>query len=319
MLMKDFYYNERNIKLRVKKQRRDTMKKLEMKFKGESGVYKISNIVNEKVYIGSACDLYRRSKEHLIMLTNNKHDNPYLQNAWNIHGKEHFNLEIIEFVPDRANLLNREQYWMDITNCYNRIYGYNISPTAGSTLGLKHSKEARRNNSLAKRGVFASISVSKASAIKQKLNEGYGIAEIATQLNVPYDTVTSIRKGRTFTYVDPQIYVEEINLKNTLDPTKDIPEIKRLLSLGFRVNDLSEMFNVNYRTISAIKNNLNWKEVGEEVIAPRRRKRLSVKTVIEIKNMIEQGLTNKEIAHKFNTLRSTISDIRRGYIWKNIK
>jgi group I intron endonuclease len=137
------------------------------------------------------------------MLKEIKHDNQYLQNAWNLHGREYFSFEIIEIVLDRTDLLKREQYWMDITNCYERAYGYNISPTSGSTLGLKHSKEARRNNSLAKRGVFASISVSKASAIKQKLSEGYGIAEISNLLNVPYDTVTSIRKGRTFTYVDP--------------------------------------------------------------------------------------------------------------------
>jgi DNA-binding NarL/FixJ family response regulator len=79
------------------------------------------------------------------------------------------------------------------------------------------------------------------------------------------------------------------------------------------------MFNVNYRTISSIKNNINWKDVGEEVTAPRRRKRLSEQTVREIKKMIKQGQRNKEIAEKFNVLRSTISDIRRGHSWKHLK
>lgn len=295
------------------------MKQLEVKFKGKPGIYKISNSVDKKVYVGSACDLYRRSKEHFKMLSENKHDNPYLQNAWNLHGGGNFSFEIIELVLDRTDLLKREQYWMDITKCYERAYGYNISPTSGSTLGLKHTKEARRNNSMAKRGVFASISVSTASTIKQKLNEGFGIAEISKLLNVPYNTVRSIRKGSTFTYVEPQINVKELNLRVTLDPTKEVVEIKRLLILGFRVKDIAKLFNVSHRTISAIKNNINWKDVGEEVTSPRRRKKLTEQTVREIKKMLKNGHSNKEIAEKFDTLRSTISDIKRGYIWEEIE
>ncbi|QNF29641.1 GIY-YIG nuclease family protein [Metabacillus elymi] len=294
------------------------MELLTRDYKHTSGIYQIKQISSNKVYIGSAQDLYRRCKDHFRMLSNNNHDNQYLQNSWNCNGSKSFCFEVLELVSNINELLLREQYWLDKKKCYLRDTGYNISPTAGSTLGVRHSNDSKSKNSLAKRGVYASISEEAASNIKQMLNEGKGILYISQALSVNYDTVASIRKGRTFTYVEPQIDTIKLNFKNNLDPFKDVIEIKRLLNMGYKVKDLAEKFTVNYRTISSIKNNIIWRNVGEEIKIHRRRKRLTKQNVISIKRLIEQGLSNKEIAEKYNTLRSTISDIRRGHSWKHI-
>ena len=48
----------------------------------DSGVYKITNIVNNKVYIGSSKELKNRITKHLWLLKNNRHDNIYLQKSY---------------------------------------------------------------------------------------------------------------------------------------------------------------------------------------------------------------------------------------------
>lgn len=63
-------------------------------------------------------------------MKNNKHYNPYLQNAWNKYGEENFVFEIIEIVENENILRNREQHYIDIFNSSNRNFGYNISQYA---------------------------------------------------------------------------------------------------------------------------------------------------------------------------------------------
>jgi hypothetical protein len=93
------------------------------------GVYKIYHVAKADVfYIGSAsgnrnvkaCQkgFYRRFLEHLYYLEHNKHDSKYLQNVVNKYGIEGLRFEIIEVVNsiDRAYILEREQYYLDLLN-----------------------------------------------------------------------------------------------------------------------------------------------------------------------------------------------------------
>lgn len=120
------------------------------------GIYSITNIKNNKRYIGQASSFYRRFGVHLSTLRNNKHDNIYLQNSWNKYGEESFKFEILEELEiiDKNVLAEREQYWMDYYNCYDRDYGYNINPssTENPMLGQTHTEEARKKISEAAKG-----------------------------------------------------------------------------------------------------------------------------------------------------------------------
>jgi len=107
-------------------------------------IYKITNIINNKIYIGSASFYDKRKGTHISRLRNNTHKNRYLQSSYNKHGENNFKFEIIEYVNSQRQLLNREQYWLDLTECYNRNIGYNISKTAGSNLGNKMSEESKK-------------------------------------------------------------------------------------------------------------------------------------------------------------------------------
>jgi group I intron endonuclease len=112
-----------------------------------STVYSIVHIVSGKPYIGSAIDADKRFSEHKFDLIHNHHDNLRLQNAWNKYGSDAFEFKILEEVLDPANLLEREQYWMDKLRSYDRAKGFNIRKKAESNFGLKHTPETRKKMS----------------------------------------------------------------------------------------------------------------------------------------------------------------------------
>jgi group I intron endonuclease len=131
-----------------------------------SAVYKIKNLINKKVYIGSSVDVKARLCKHRNTLLKNKHKNSHLQHSFNKYSAENFSFEVYDEIaiffekPTRKekkalkeNILFFEQLWMDNFESYNQEKGYNLSPTAGSQLGIKHSKEAKERMSAAKLGI----------------------------------------------------------------------------------------------------------------------------------------------------------------------
>ena len=59
-----------------------------------SGIYKIENLIDGKVYIGQSINILRRLADHKSSLKYNRHHNGYLQRAYNKYGKE--NTEILK-------------------------------------------------------------------------------------------------------------------------------------------------------------------------------------------------------------------------------
>lgn len=103
-----------------------------------SGIYQIRNTVNGKRYIGSAKSFHTRWAKHRSTLRQGKHHSRRLQNAYNKHGKKAFVFEIL-MVCVKEDLLFYEQRALD------RLQPkYNMSPTAGNTLGVACGPERRR-------------------------------------------------------------------------------------------------------------------------------------------------------------------------------
>jgi group I intron endonuclease len=98
------------------------------------GIYKITNLVNNKVYIGSSIDCYRRLEfEH----KKGTASNTLLQRAITKYGINNFRFEIIECclsqdtdILTKQYLVERESNWIEYFDALNRSRGYNIeSPT----------------------------------------------------------------------------------------------------------------------------------------------------------------------------------------------
>ena len=77
-----------------------------------SGIYILTNNINGKRYIGSSNNIRKRLWKHRSLLRHNKHENQYLQNAWNKYGENSFTFVVLEKCEIDV-LLQREQYYID--------------------------------------------------------------------------------------------------------------------------------------------------------------------------------------------------------------
>lgn len=114
-------------------------------------IYKITNKINDKCYIGSAVNLTDRWRKHIKTLEGGNHHSIKLQRAWNKYGKDNFIFEIIDATDCKKRLIPDEQYWIDAFSSSSNE-GYNICPTAGSQLGFKHSEKTKLRISQVQKG-----------------------------------------------------------------------------------------------------------------------------------------------------------------------
>lgn len=116
----------------------------------KKGIYKIKCLENNKIYIGSSKNIEKRINTHIKRLRKNTHINEFLQNSWNKYGEISFSFEIIEECSEDS-LIEREQFWMDSTKCYNNEFGFNACNKADRPSGYKHTEESKTKMSLIKK------------------------------------------------------------------------------------------------------------------------------------------------------------------------
>jgi group I intron endonuclease len=113
------------------------------------GIYKIVNIKNGKIYVGSTVNFKCRWRNHLSALVKGTHESYHLQNAFNKYRREFFIFLIEEVIKIenkkelKIELKKKEQYWVDHYKSNNEKYGYNIRIIIESNLGIKHRKESK--------------------------------------------------------------------------------------------------------------------------------------------------------------------------------
>lgn len=90
------------------------------------GIYKITNQINGKVYIGQSVKIKSRWKQHKQEAKSNRR-NTFLYNAMRKYGLDNFSFEVIEECEE--NQLNeREIYWISYYDSFNKEKGYNMTP-----------------------------------------------------------------------------------------------------------------------------------------------------------------------------------------------
>jgi group I intron endonuclease len=67
-----------------------------------------------------------------------------MQRSYEKHGIDAFTFEVLELVPALADLILREQHWIDTLNATDKSGGYNVRLKAESRLGMRHSEEAKQ-------------------------------------------------------------------------------------------------------------------------------------------------------------------------------
>lgn len=112
-------------------------------------IYKITNILNGKVYIGQTTrKLKYRWRDHILLSTRPINPKtPLITRALQKNGVENFTIEVVEEVPD-AQLDDREIFHITTNNSMNRDFGYNMTAGGIRTIWTPEMRLAARNRQL---------------------------------------------------------------------------------------------------------------------------------------------------------------------------
>ena len=162
-----------------------------------SGIYIITNDINNKVYVGQATDCYRRWIGHLWDAKNlDTRQGSGVDYAIAKYGEEHFKISLLEQVDDVALLDEREIYWIDKYNSYEE--GYNRTRGGHQLHGEDHPR--------------AKISEADVINIRDMYNAHYKFSEVL-ELYKDHDIqergLQKIWKGETWTLTHMDVYTPE--------------------------------------------------------------------------------------------------------------
>lgn len=160
-------------------------------------IYKITNSINSKVYIGQTWGPIRtRFAVHKNL---NKKGSIKLQNAFNKYGKDNFKIELVTLTHTQSCADYWEQYFI---KKYDSIsFGYNLKD--GGHHG-KYSAEAKRKMSLARQGMKLSEETkknisesSKGKIFSQKTRERISVARTGIlHTDVTKNKMSIVHKGK---------------------------------------------------------------------------------------------------------------------------
>jgi len=123
---------------------------LEMKDnKGKSGVYKILNTVNGKMYIGRTKDFYKRYYQYVsdVKTRNIDRINRYLEASFHKYGFDKFSFTVLEFCTIEE-CPEKELYWIQELNTTQRNKGYNLRTDTGTCMITHPETSALISNNL---------------------------------------------------------------------------------------------------------------------------------------------------------------------------
>jgi group I intron endonuclease len=126
-----------------------------MKFKHEgnllkSGIYKITNTINQRIYIGSTKLFKIRHSQHTYALRKQRHSNKFLQADFNKCGEDAFIFELIEITDGKTKeerLLIEEKYLEKYYDSCNTCYNFVTKATSSEGHSFKNLEETKRKMS----------------------------------------------------------------------------------------------------------------------------------------------------------------------------
>lgn len=150
------------------------------------GIYKYTNKLNGKIYIGRSVNITKRKWEHL----NNPSPYSYFDQVLKKLGEEAFDFEIIEECTI-DNIKEREKYWINFYKCCvsdNRENGYNLT----------HGGEEYKSEE----NPWSKLSVLQVQEIIEKLKTTtISIQQLAKEYKVHYNTISDINRCKTWSWL----------------------------------------------------------------------------------------------------------------------
>lgn len=249
-------------------------------------IYKIKCLKNKKIYIGSSKDTIKRWNTHKCLLRKNKHHCSRLQKAWNKYGEQNFSFYIIEILPTSDFLIDKEQFWIDYYDSYN--LGFNGRPKAENNHHHVWTDEQR--------------------AAQSKRMTGRKINMTQEQKHL-----RSIQ------------FRGENNTKSILNEDY-VRDIVLMSNNGMNAMAIGRRLGINHSTVMNVLDRRTWNHVTSDLDIKKPspkgsghpNSKLTENQVLEIKQRIKNGETQKNIAKDYDIAAGTVGNIKRGESWSHL-
>jgi len=242
------------------------------------GIYKIENLVNGKVYIGSSINIKERWRRHKKDLRKNKHHSIYLQRSWDKYGEVNFKFEVVELLINKEELLEKEQLYIDKYDSYNN--GYNINEFAdrhelSTETKIKIGKSSKGRNVGDKNKTSKINEIIALKIIDDLQNTDLNVCDIALKYKCSQGIVHHIHHHKSWIYLTENVIFPKKNTnyagkRSRLNNEKVLLIIKDLLDCKTN-KEIILSHNVTNNIIHNIRTKHTWKNLSIDIVFPNRR------------------------------------------------
>lgn len=188
-------------------------------------LYRITNQVNQKNYIGQTVNDKTRWTAHKSFAKNAEKTGQYIHRAMAKYGVDNFTYEVIAVCLTQEDANEIESILITQYNCRNKQYGYNVMPGGKNISGPDHPNYGKIHSEETKQ--------KRSQTMKQKCADGW----VPKTLFVTDSDATRYWQGKE----SPR----KITLSND-----DVKSIIELYLAGQTVKDISERMKIDDRIIS---------------------------------------------------------------------
>ena len=293
--------------------------------KKTSGIYRITCLATDKIYIGSSTSVQRRFYQHRTELKHNTHVNPHLQNAFNKYGMRNFIFEILEECSVEE-LQDLEKKYLDELQPFGNK-GFNIDRDPVRIEMAEETKEKIRQ---------AKLGTTYSEESKQKMSDS---AKARFESQEERDKLSRAHRGKTHSEEtrkkmseSRKAYLAEndhpmLGATHTEEHKQKISE-----TLKGRSRDPENTKKIIETKKANGTFNLSRTKSDEEkakISATMKEKykgkannsaKLTVEEVKEIKRLLQEGISRKEICERISTATYVmVGKIARRERWNHIK
>lgn len=250
-----------------------------MPYKKIIGIYKIENLINNKVYIGSSISIMNRFSTHKRLLTGNIHFNKHLQSSFNKYGISNFKFEILEDLKfiDKNLIQEREEFNIKFYKANDSKYGYNKRIECNTNLGMKFTDEHIENLKIShignKRSIEANLKIiesqyKKVFQISENgiiLNKFNSIKEAEEKTNISRQSISACCRniinsagGFYWSFIDSlEIDKNYKKLKKSSKHKKFIYKNTLTNETFYKLKDVCKSINIKETTLLMMLNGTN--------------------------------------------------------------